>query len=69
MLPSTNAKMPVKPEPEPITPFTIIRGSHCHGTTGQIGADAAQRVIEALDAAGYIILEKSSFQGKELTNG
>ena len=48
------------PEPEPVTPFSVIRDASCHGVTGKIGATAASQAIVDLAAAGFVIVRQDS---------
>ncbi len=41
--------------PEPVTPLTVIRDTHAPGTTGRVGAHTAQRILDALAAAGFTV--------------
>jgi hypothetical protein len=44
-------------EKEPVTPFTVIRGTQCPGTSGSVGPVAAQNILDALAKAGFVIVE------------
>ncbi len=59
-MPNTQANTAPAPEPEPVTPLTVIRDASAPGTHGKVGEATARGILAALAAAGFTIVKGNS---------